>query len=344
MDQEREQELLERVKRGELKLINPKYDFIFKDLFGNENNIEEVSAFLKSILDIPAEEYGQITFLPTATRKRRKDEKQGIVDIRLKTKMGKIVNIEVQVLDRIGFEKRVLFYNAKMMTGQISAGEDYSKINKTISIIITTDFEILKDVNAKNYWHTFHFCDKNKGVVFSDLQEIHTIELRKAPNPLEVMKEQPWVAFFKAQEGEEFMAIAEQSVELKKTVVKLAELSEEEWRQVEAEYEEKVRRDKVAREEFERLERENWERDKQQAEQRKREIEEAEQKSEQRKREIEEAEQKIKLDQQEFEQNQQKFEQAKLILAKKLLHVVDPKTIADTIGLPVELIEKLKTE
>ena len=63
--------------------ISPLEDFAFKQIFGERRNIDNTRAFLKSILNIPGEEYSGLSVKnPILGRMFRKD-KAGIVDIKL---------------------------------------------------------------------------------------------------------------------------------------------------------------------------------------------------------------------------------------------------------------------
>jgi len=73
--------------------------------------------------------------------------------------------------------KRVVMYLPKMVTEQIGAGADYSKIQRVISIIIT-DYTINSD-NFK-YHNKYSLADAT-GVQFTDILEINTLELSKLP-------------------------------------------------------------------------------------------------------------------------------------------------------------------
>jgi len=67
-----------------------------------------------------------------------------------------------------------MFYLAKMFTEDLMVGENYTKLKKCISISIL-DFDL--DKSAK-YHRVYHMRDE-EGVQFSDLWEIHIIELGK---------------------------------------------------------------------------------------------------------------------------------------------------------------------
>jgi predicted transposase/invertase (TIGR01784 family) len=103
------------------------------------------------------------------------------VDVRLKTRSGKIIHVEIQRDNFPEMRKRIVFSDAKMITGQIRKGNDYKVIKRVISIIIT-DHPLISE--SPHYHHRFTFYDPETAVEFTDLIEIHTLEIPKLPeNP-----------------------------------------------------------------------------------------------------------------------------------------------------------------
>ena len=64
---------------------------------GTENSIELLTDFLMAVLDLSPDEYDEITISNPFLLQDYKGGKLGILDVKLKLKTGKIVNIEVQV-------------------------------------------------------------------------------------------------------------------------------------------------------------------------------------------------------------------------------------------------------
>ena len=160
------------------KILPPKSDVVFKMLFGDERNKDILIDFLKAILNLPEEEYERITITDPHLKREQAKDKLGIVDVKLTSKSGKIIHIEIQVLEQDEIPERVTYYNAKMLTAQLKSGEEFDTLQKTISILIT-DFEIIED--RQKYHYTFELIDNETGVRFTDIVEIHTLELQKIP-------------------------------------------------------------------------------------------------------------------------------------------------------------------
>ena len=206
------------------KILLPKVDVIFRLLFGDKRNIEILTDFLKSVLELPEDEYESITLEDTHLKRETVDDKLGIVDVRLTTKSGKIVHIEMQILEQDDFPERVTYYNAKMLVTQLKSGNDY-KFQKTISIVIS-DFEIVE--NSPKCHHKFQLNDVETGVKFTDVIEINTLELGKIPSQDQSKTKYDWLRFLKAEREEEFDMLAKKNPVIKQAVVELKRLSQTE--------------------------------------------------------------------------------------------------------------------
>ena len=206
------------------KILLPKIDVIFKLLFGDKRNDEILIDFLKSVLSISEDEYEAIYIEDTHLKRETLDDKLGVVDVKLTTKNGKIIHIEMQILEQDDMPERVTYYNAKLLVTQIKSGDEYD-FKKTISIVIA-DFEIVG--NSPKYHHTFQLNDKEAGIMFTDVMEINTLELQKIPEESDNTAKYDWLRFLKAEKEEEFDMLAERSPAVKKAVVELKRLSQDE--------------------------------------------------------------------------------------------------------------------
>ena len=122
----------------------------------------------------------------------------------------------------------------------MGSGDDYEKINKVISIIIT-DEKLIKD--SERYHHRFTFYDPDAEVEFTDLIEIHTVELKKLPDDSDGTQLYDWARFIAAETEEEFEMAAQANPQVRRAVVKLRELSADEKARDMVECHEKGERD-----------------------------------------------------------------------------------------------------
>ncbi len=226
------------------KILSAKSDLIFKLIFGDTRNIDILKGFLKSVLNLPEDDYEKITLLDPNFRIDSQDGKLGILDIKLNTKSKKVINIEIQVLNVPELKERILFYASKMITEQIAKGESYFQIKKTVCIVIT-DFELIKENNE--YFNNYSLFDKNTKSLFTDLLEINTLELPKLPQKNDNTKLWNWLKFINAESEDELDMLAETDPQINKAVAVLKELSDDERTRMIEEAREKARRDEESR-------------------------------------------------------------------------------------------------
>ena len=170
-----------------------KYDFVFKYLMMNE---EVRKYFIGDVLAIPVERIRSTKLLNTYLWKRFWRQKQGIVDVLVELEDCSKVNIELQIKMVKDWDKRELFYLAKLFTGDLLVGEDYSKLKKCICVSIL-DFNL----DERPEYHKVYRLRDEQGYEFSDMFEIHIIELRKQLSGDSRVNE--WIELINAESKEE---------------------------------------------------------------------------------------------------------------------------------------------
>jgi predicted transposase/invertase (TIGR01784 family) len=216
----------------ETDILPPTDDWIFKLLFGDERNKSMLIDLLKSFLDLPDEEY-ELTFLDTHLKSEAEDDKLGILDVKVQTTTGKVIDVEIQVNPVQSIGKRLSFYKSKLIVEQIAKGDDYGVIQKVICLCIT-DYELFPGV--KECLNRFRFCNRKNGLCFEDMpEEVYTLELPKVPARSDGTPGWDWMQFLRAKRREEFEMAAAQNPEIRKAVNTLYELSADDT--VRAEYE-----------------------------------------------------------------------------------------------------------
>ncbi|GHT42434.1 transposase [Planctomycetales bacterium] len=199
--------------------------------------------FLQAVLDIPPEDYDTLTIIDPNVKRETPDDKAGVLDVKLKTKSGKIIDIEIQVDSYIPMRERIAYYVSKMVTEQIGRGQEYGVIKRVISVVIT-DFVVV--VDSPDYHHTFHWHDAKHNITLTDLVEIHTLELPKLPVHQDGSKLWSWLKLFNTQKEEDLTMLAEQKPMIRKVVGILQELSQDEQTRLLYEQQEKWRMDRAA--------------------------------------------------------------------------------------------------
>lgn len=174
-------------------------DVIFKKIFGDIKNKEVIKGFLSCILDLPEDEYDVLEIgNPFLNINNDVTNKIGILDVKLRTKTEKVIDIEVQVAKVSHMRERILYYLSQMTVDQIGEGENYDKIQKVVCIVIAAEHILVKE-NDKLH-NRYRFYDAETGSTFTDKMEINTLDLMKNANPKTVDPEvHEWVKFFNAK-------------------------------------------------------------------------------------------------------------------------------------------------
>lgn len=118
-----------------MQFADIKNDIAFRKIFGNENKKEILISFLNAVLKL--EQTRQITWVEILNPYQVPivlGAKSTILDVKAKDKAGNEYIVEMQVTDKIGFAKRVVYYSAKSYSSQLNVGEDYYKLKPTIFI------------------------------------------------------------------------------------------------------------------------------------------------------------------------------------------------------------------
>ena len=111
-------------------LMKPKVDFCFKELMEDE---EVRNAFLAAVLGINLEEIVESRILPSHLRQKDKDDKLGILDVRVLLNNKEQIDIEIQVTSSEYWGRTYLVLSGKDVCGSAKTGRRLSKIRKMYS-------------------------------------------------------------------------------------------------------------------------------------------------------------------------------------------------------------------
>ncbi|MFU7503476.1 MAG: Rpn family recombination-promoting nuclease/putative transposase, partial [Candidatus Tisiphia sp.] len=155
--------------------ITPRVDLAFKKIFGVEENKDLLISLINSIVS-KEDQVAELTLLNPYNPKNFKNDKLSILDVKAKSVDGKRFNIEIQISDEADYDKRALYYWAKLYTEQLKVAQDYSTLSKAIGIHILNFTSI---PNVTKYHNVFHIVEKDSGLLYFKDLELHTIELNK---------------------------------------------------------------------------------------------------------------------------------------------------------------------
>ena len=155
-------------------LLDPKVDFVFKNIFGSPNHPEILISFLNATLK-PKKKIVSVDIKKTDIEKQYIEDKYSRLDVKATTSNDEIINIEIQLKNENNMVKRSLYYLSKMYEEQLSNGEDYSQLNRTICINILN----FKYLRSEKFHTAYRFKELETHEELTDVMEVHFIEIPK---------------------------------------------------------------------------------------------------------------------------------------------------------------------
>ena len=204
-----------------VKLLDPKMDFIFKNIFGSENNKEILISFLNATLK--SEDKIKSVFIKNGDiEKEHLSDKFSRLDIKAITDKNEHINIEIQMKNEYNMIQRTLYYWSKLYEGQLKEGDNYSKLSRTICINIL-NFSYL---NNDKFHSAFRLKDIETNDELTDVQEIHFIEIPKLKdNSDEKDMLVAWTEFLKDPESEKVRTLEMSIEEIRRARQELVRIS-----------------------------------------------------------------------------------------------------------------------
>jgi predicted transposase/invertase (TIGR01784 family) len=156
--------------------VDPKVDYAFKHLYGREETRPLLIDLTNCVL-APAAGHAiaHLDLLNPFNPKETLDDKLSILDVKARDQCGRQFNVEMQMLAFRYYEKRILYYWAKLHQQQLREGQDYLNLKPTISISFL-DHVLFPE--APDYRWRFRLLDEQRRC-FTDDIELHVIELPK---------------------------------------------------------------------------------------------------------------------------------------------------------------------
>ena len=157
--------------------INPRVDFAFKKLFGSEENKDLLISLINAIVS-EQEQVVEVQLKNPYNLADYRAGKMSILDIKAKSGAGLWFNVEMQISEDYNFDKRAIYYWAKLVTEQLSEGMMFKELKKTISINIL-DFNFVPDTREVHNCYKIINTATGKDDKLHDIFELHYIELKK---------------------------------------------------------------------------------------------------------------------------------------------------------------------
>lgn len=157
--------------------INPRVDFAFKKLFGSEENKDLLISLINAIVS-EQEQVVEVELKNPYNLADYRAGKMSILDIKAKSEGGRWFNVEMQISEDYNFDKRAIYYWAKLVTEQLSEGMMFKELKKTISINIL-DFNFIPKITDVHNCYKIINTATGEDDKLHDIFELHYIELKK---------------------------------------------------------------------------------------------------------------------------------------------------------------------
>jgi predicted transposase/invertase (TIGR01784 family) len=209
--------------------IAPTVDYAFKHLFGRESTTPLLINLIDSVLALaPEHRLQSIELLNPFNPKEALDDKLSILDIKARDHSGRQFNVEMQMLAVRYYEKRILYYASKLHQQQLHEGDDYLKLQPTISISFL-DHVLFSQV--PDYHLRFLLLEESHRFPFTADLELHVLELPKfAKAAAEIVTDLDiWLYFLRNAEKidtEALPAAIKQRAVMRRAVEELAMLNQ----------------------------------------------------------------------------------------------------------------------
>ncbi|MDR3594798.1 Rpn family recombination-promoting nuclease/putative transposase [Clostridium sp.] len=223
-------------------LLDPKVDFVFKNIFGSEKNPEILISFLNATLK-PENKITSVKIKGTDIAKQFIEDKYSRLDVKATTNNNEIINIEIQLKNEHNMIKRSMYYLSKMYEEQLEEGEDYSKLGRTVCINIL-NFKYLK---TERFHTGYRLKEIETNEELTDIIEMHFIEIPKLEeNSDERDMLVAWTEFLKNPESEKVRNLEMTVEEIRHAKDQLIKMSNDTEQREIYEMRAKILKDKVS--------------------------------------------------------------------------------------------------
>jgi predicted transposase/invertase (TIGR01784 family) len=158
-------------------LLDPKLDYIFKNIFGVDKYKHLLVLFLNALLK-GKPPIKSLTLTNTEIPKIFKDDKASRLDVRATCDDGTEIDIEIQIKNTGEIPERAFHYLANMMPGTVSANESYTAA-KVIGIWILGENVTDRQGAVGEAYMTFQATDHDPYQIMTDTARIIFVELEK---------------------------------------------------------------------------------------------------------------------------------------------------------------------
>lgn len=223
-------------------LLDPKVDFVFKNIFGSPKHPRVLISFLNAILK-PVKKIVSVEIKGTDIPKQFIEDKYSRLDVKATTSNNEIINIEIQLKNEHNMIKRSMYYLSKMYEEQLGEGEDYSNLARTVCINILN----FKYLTTEKFHTGYRLKEIETNEELTDIIEMHFIEipkLKSGSDERDILV--AWTEFLKDPESEKVRGLELSIEEIREAKDELIRMSNDSRQREIYEMRSKILKDKIS--------------------------------------------------------------------------------------------------
>lgn len=178
-------------------------DLVFRTVLGRDapECKRALIAVLNLILDRQADPIIDVEYKNPFHLNEYMVGKQTVMDIKVSTSRGEIINVEMQVEKLKSHANRSLLYTGQISEESLELGEDYDRIKKVVHISIVSGSMA---AGSAKYHGVYRYLEVGDKTQLSDMVELHYLKLNKLPKvPLAELSPLEQLGYYIANSGRE---------------------------------------------------------------------------------------------------------------------------------------------
>ena len=170
-----------------MKEINRLNDLFVRYLIGTGGDEDILENIVNAVLNNAGfESVSNLEIINPYNLAENENLKESILDVKAKTKDGKKIIIEIQLVGNDNFIKRIFYYIAKNIVSELKESEDYINVSQMISIsFINFNLNMGTENDIKKEHKCFILSDINNPNLKLEAVQIHFVEIKRFTDILE---------------------------------------------------------------------------------------------------------------------------------------------------------------
>lgn len=171
----------QKLNQLEFRLLPVYFDKVFRLLFDDSQDARILISFLNAVLHLEGDErICSLTLTPREIPGLLPEDKEVILDIQATDQQQRQFSIEMQVNPQGFYRARALYYACGLYHTQLRQGQSYLALKPVYSIHLLC-FNLWPEGEVPRIHSIFELRDRFDGRLYSDLLELHVVELEKLP-------------------------------------------------------------------------------------------------------------------------------------------------------------------